>query len=92
MRKFTPDMSETRSKTDPMALWKAGAPEGCESEDCISGFYNILLHGLRCFAPELMKGVQVMWQGEAILKGPRSNSQGILRRFSRGLEAILKGF
>eukprot|EP00747_Dinoflagellata_sp_TGD_P182686 gnl/TRDRNA2_/TRDRNA2_37030_c0_seq1.p1 gnl/TRDRNA2_/TRDRNA2_37030_c0~~gnl/TRDRNA2_/TRDRNA2_37030_c0_seq1.p1 ORF type:complete len:691 (-),score=182.64 gnl/TRDRNA2_/TRDRNA2_37030_c0_seq1:55-2019(-) len=47
------------------ALGKIGA-----SEDCIAGFYNILLHGLVSLAPELMKGVQVMWQGEAILMGP----------------------
>jgi len=40
------------------------------SEDCISGFYELLLHGLRTLAPELMQRVRVVWQGEAILSGP----------------------
>jgi len=37
---------------------------------CIEAYYTILLFGLRTFAPDLMKRVQVCWQSESILKGP----------------------
>jgi len=47
------------------ALGRAGG-----SVDCVRGYYELLLHGLRSLAPELMEGVQVRWQGEAILSGP----------------------
>eukprot|EP00933_Yihiella_yeosuensis_P045334 TRINITY_DN40706_c0_g1_i1.p1 TRINITY_DN40706_c0_g1~~TRINITY_DN40706_c0_g1_i1.p1 ORF type:complete len:743 (+),score=186.60 TRINITY_DN40706_c0_g1_i1:65-2293(+) len=40
------------------------------SEAVIKAYYEILLFGLRSFAPDLMKQVTVQWQGEAILKGP----------------------
>mmetsp|Transcript_79597 Transcript_79597/g.170676 ORF Transcript_79597/g.170676 Transcript_79597/m.170676 type:complete len:745 (-) Transcript_79597:188-2422(-) len=40
------------------------------SAACIRGFYEILLHGLRELAPDLMKRVRVCWQGEMILTGP----------------------
>lgn len=40
------------------------------SVDCVRGFYELFLHGLRTLAPDLMEGVQVLWQGETILSGP----------------------
>merc|ERR1719277_1549332 len=40
------------------------------SENCVRGFYELLLFGLRSLAPELMEGVRVCWQGETILSGP----------------------
>jgi tyrosyl-tRNA synthetase len=47
------------------ALGKVGG-----SQACISAFYELLLHGLRSIAPELMKKVRVCWQQEMILAGP----------------------
>ncbi len=40
------------------------------SAAAVCGFCELLLHGLRCFAPELMQRVRICWQGEAILSGP----------------------
>lgn len=48
-----------------IALGKAGG-----SDECIRGFYQLLLHGLQSLAPALMERVRVCWQGEAILSGP----------------------
>jgi len=47
------------------ALDHVGADEGR-----IRGYYELLLHGLRGVAPELMESTRVCWQGEAILAGP----------------------
>lgn len=47
------------------ALGRAGG-----SVECVRGYYELLLHGLRTLDPELMEGVQVQWQGDAILSGP----------------------
>jgi len=45
---------------------------GCVGGDdqCIVGYYELLLHGLRSLAPELMESVLVCWQGKSILEGP----------------------
>merc|ERR1719359_2158428 len=37
---------------------------------CIAAYYELLLHGLRSIAPELMKRVRVCRQQETILTGP----------------------
>jgi len=47
------------------ALGRAGG-----SIDCVRGYYELLLHGLRSLDPKLMEQVQVLWQGDAILSGP----------------------
>lgn len=53
--------------------WSARA-QGClgGKADCIAAFYSMLLHGLRALAPGVMEGVDVRWQGEAILSGPEA--------------------
>jgi len=40
------------------------------STACIHAFYEILLHGLKSVAPELMQRVRICWQGEMILVDP----------------------
>lgn len=40
------------------------------AEERIHGYYNLLLHGLRSLAPDLMERVRVVWQGQAILSDP----------------------
>jgi len=51
--------------------WTAGALNCIGAvDDAIRGFYDLLLHGLRGLAPELMDNVRVCWQGEMILSGP----------------------
>ncbi|CAE7256958.1 unnamed protein product [Symbiodinium pilosum] len=39
------------------------------SVECVKGFYELFLHGLRSMDAELMDEVQILWQGEAILSG-----------------------
>jgi len=39
------------------------------TDACIRGYYELLLFGLRTFAPKLMESVEVKWQGDAILSG-----------------------
>jgi len=51
--------------------WSARC-RGCVggSSDCVKAYYELLLHGLHSLDPQLMAGVEVCWQGEAILSGP----------------------
>jgi tyrosyl-tRNA synthetase len=70
-----------------MALGRVGG-----SKSCIQGFYEILLLGLRRLAPELMKAVQVCWQGQMILSGPSEYWISVInagRKFS--VEALRAG-
>jgi len=70
-----------------LALGRVGA-----TTECIQGFYEILLSGLRTLAPELMQRVEVCWQGEKILSGPSEYWISVInagRRFS--VEALRSG-
>jgi len=50
--------------------WTAGALNCVgASPQCIRGFYELLLFGLRSLAPDLMKQVRVCWQEQMILSG-----------------------
>lgn len=72
--------------------WSAkclGAAGG--SVDCVKGFYNLFLHGLRSLDPQLLEEVQVLWQGEAILSQPSDYWTSVINTGRQcSLEAIRK--
>lgn len=55
----------------------------------IKGSFELMLYGLRTLAPETMKGVTVLWQGEVILKGPNEYWISVINAGRRSpLEAV----
>jgi tyrosyl-tRNA synthetase len=59
------------------------------AENCIRGFYELLVFGLKSIAPDLMKEVRVCWQGEAILSGPSEYWISVINAGRRcSLEAV----
>eukprot|EP00420_Gonyaulax_spinifera_P026143 CAMPEP_0197897592 /NCGR_PEP_ID=MMETSP1439-20131203/42268_1 /TAXON_ID=66791 /ORGANISM="Gonyaulax spinifera, Strain CCMP409" /LENGTH=735 /DNA_ID=CAMNT_0043518231 /DNA_START=47 /DNA_END=2254 /DNA_ORIENTATION=+ len=62
------------------------------SEQCIKGFYEILLFGLRTLAPDLMQRVRICWQGEMILSDPSAYWICVINAGRRtSLDAIRNG-
>jgi len=61
------------------------------AEERIRGYYDLLLHGLRSLAPDLMERVRVVWQGQAILSDPEPYWTSVINAGRQcSLEAVRK--